>query len=83
MRVTLDIPDRIADKAQAEGVPVEVYLRHLVELDLSGVTERHAIVSGVPAMSPAEAGADILEMRKRYTLAGIKIKDLIEEGRRY
>ena len=33
--------------------------------------------------TPAEAVADIREMRKGVTLGGIKIKDLINEGRKY
>lgn len=34
-------------------------------------------------MSPAEAVADILELRKGLSLGGLKIKDLINEGRKY
>jgi hypothetical protein len=33
-------------------------------------------------MTPAEAVADILEVRERVTLDGLKIKDLIHEGHR-
>ena len=33
--------------------------------------------------TPAEAVADIRELRKGVTLGGIKIKDLISEGRKY
>lgn len=33
--------------------------------------------------SPAEAVADIREMRKGITLGGLKIRDLIDEGRKY
>jgi len=32
-------------------------------------------------MAPAEAGADIRELRKGITLGCIRIKDLINEGR--
>ncbi len=34
-------------------------------------------------MTPAEAVADILAMRVGLTLGGLKIKDLINEGRKY
>ena len=34
-------------------------------------------------MTPAEAVADIRELRKGVTLGGLKIKDLINEGRKY
>jgi hypothetical protein len=33
-------------------------------------------------MSPAEAVADIRKLRKGITLGGLRIKDLINEGRR-
>ncbi len=33
--------------------------------------------------SPAEAVADILELRKGVRLGGLRIKDLIHEGRKY
>ena len=33
--------------------------------------------------TPAEAVADIRELRKGVTLGGLKIKDLINEGRKY
>jgi hypothetical protein len=36
-----------------------------------------------PAKTPAEAVADILELRKRNRLGGLKIKDLIHEGHKY
>lgn len=34
-------------------------------------------------MSPAEAVAHIRESRKGVTLGGLKIKDLVNEGRKY
>jgi hypothetical protein len=34
-------------------------------------------------MSPAEAVADIRELRKGVTLGSLRIKDLINEGRKY
>jgi Arc/MetJ-type ribon-helix-helix transcriptional regulator len=38
---------------------------------------------GPSAKSPAEAVADILELRKGVRLGGLKIKDLIHEGHKY
>ena len=38
---------------------------------------------GPSAKSPAEAVADILEIQKRNHLGGLKIKDLIQEGRKH
>lgn len=44
-------------------------------------------ISAVPAdpskKSPAEAVANILELRKGVQLGGLRIKDLIHEGRKY
>jgi hypothetical protein len=34
-------------------------------------------------MTPAEAMADIRELRKGIALGGLHIKDLINEGRKY
>jgi Arc/MetJ-type ribon-helix-helix transcriptional regulator len=41
--------------------------------------------AGVPSwtITPAEAVADIRELRKGVTLGGLRIKDLINEGRKY
>ena len=38
---------------------------------------------GPATKSPAEAVADILELRKGVRLEGLKIKDLIHEGHKY
>ncbi len=38
---------------------------------------------GHSTKSPAEAVADILELRKGVRLGGLKIKDLIHEGHKY
>ena len=34
-------------------------------------------------MTPAEAVADIRELRKGVTLGGLRVKDLVNEGRKY
>lgn len=34
-------------------------------------------------MTPAEAVADIRELRKDVKLGGLRVKDLIREGRKY
>ncbi len=38
---------------------------------------------GASRKTPAEAVADILELRKGVRLGGLKIKDLIHEGHKY
>ena len=57
--------------------PEEVVTRALETL---AAKEPHAVSTGT--MSPAEAVADIRESRKGVTLGGLRIKDLIGEGRR-
>jgi hypothetical protein len=46
------------------------------------LTERDGIITS-DAKTPAEAVADIRELRKGVTLGGLKITDLIREGRKY
>lgn len=59
--------------------PEEVVERALETLAQNG---EHA-TAGSRAITPAEAAADILENRKGVTLGGIRMKDLIREGRRF
>jgi Arc/MetJ-type ribon-helix-helix transcriptional regulator len=39
--------------------------------------------AGTSTKTSAEAVADILEIQKRNRLGGLKIKDLVQEGRKY
>ena len=57
--------------------PEEVVIRALETL-----TEKEPPVTQ-RKKTPAEAVADIREMRKGVTLGGLKIRDLINEGRKY
>ena len=50
-------------------------------LETLAAREPRALSAGT--MSPAEAVADIRELRKGVTLGGLRIKDLINEGRKY
>lgn len=59
------------------ATPEEVVTRALEAL---GQKETAA---GEPKRSPAEAVADIRDLRKGVTLDGLKISDLINEGRKY
>ena len=60
--------------------PEEVIERALETL---AQKERSSSPVGSSAKTPAEAVADILEIRKRNRLGGLKIKDLIHEGHKY
>ena len=58
--------------------PQEVVIRALETL-----AEKESPAEPVRTMTPAEAVADIRELRRGVTLGGLRIKDLIEEGRKY
>lgn len=58
--------------------PEEVVIRALEAL---AEKEPHTIPTHT--LTPAEAVADIRELRKGVTLGGLRIKDLINEGRKY
>ncbi|HEV3219703.1 MAG TPA: hypothetical protein VGZ48_08020 [Candidatus Acidoferrales bacterium] len=59
--------------------PEEVVERALETLAKDGEQSR----ASSSTMTPAEAIADIQEIRKGVTLGGLKIKDLIHEGHKY
>jgi len=81
MQVTVDIPNEIAAQVQARGLALETYLQALVASDAAspklGLTRL-----GPGPYTPEEAGQNIRELRKGILLNGIRIKDLIEEGRK-
>jgi hypothetical protein len=58
--------------------PEEVVTRALETL-----AEKEPPMVHTQTMTPAEAVADIRELRKGVTLGGLRIKDLINEGRKY
>lgn len=66
-----------AELARTGGSPEEVIERALEQL-----TDRDRVFAP-PGKTPAEAVADIRELRKGVTLGGLKITDLIREGRKY
>jgi hypothetical protein len=84
MVMTIDIPEKVMREAEARGIAVEA----LIEERLNGVSEvasRPGFTRFGPGWkAPAEAAADIRDLRTGQTLGGeITIKQLIEEGRRY
>jgi Arc/MetJ-type ribon-helix-helix transcriptional regulator len=57
----------------------------VIERALETLAQRDAVLfpRGSSTKSPAEAVADILDIQKRNRLDGLKIKDLIQEGRKH
>ena len=54
----------------------------VIEHALEVLAEKGSGSSEAATRTPAQAVADILELRKGVTLGGLKIKDLIHEGHR-
>jgi hypothetical protein len=82
MQVTVNIPDEVAAQVQSRGLSLDAYVQRLVASD--AVVSKHGLVRlGPGPYSPEEAGRWIRELRKGNRLDGLKIKDLIEEGRRF
>ena len=85
--MTIDVPDQIVRNAKFHGLTVEEELQRLatpqVESDLTGlipVGQRFATL-GEAVKARKEAGERLLA--STATLGGLKIKDLINEGRKH
>jgi hypothetical protein len=82
MELTIDIPERLVRRAAALGVPVETLVAQALDQIADEPIPPGFVRLGVPTMTREEATASIREIQKNHTLGGLKIKDLIEEGRR-
>jgi hypothetical protein len=77
MEVTIKVPDQLAAEARSRGVSVEVYVQDILArqaLDTTG--EGHL-------QSVRVAIERIFDLRKGNKLAGLRTKDLIQEGHKY
>lgn len=87
MQITVTIPDELAAQARARGLVLDRYLPELLAEDLA--TEGHAAVTATPkaedeAATRRHTAVDrIRALRQGNFLGGLKVKDLIEEGRKY
>jgi hypothetical protein len=79
MQITVDIPDEIAAQVQARGLTLDAYVQDLIA---SEAAKPKLIRLGPGPYTPEEAARSIRESRKNSRLDGLKIKDLINEGRR-
>ena len=90
MELTIEIPEKVVERAAALGVPVSTLVsRALEEIGQEEIAEEpipegFALLRGPgkPRMTAQEATIVIRDIQSRNTLGGLKIKDLIEEGRR-
>ena len=78
MTITVSVPDQLAEQAAARGLSVEALVEQLAQQAANGEERPHR-----PKRTPAEAVAHLREARKGVTLGGLKIKDLVAEGRKY
>jgi hypothetical protein len=77
MKVTVNVPDRLAAEARAHGVSVEVYVQEMLArqgLDTSSNERLQSVRAAIER---------IFELRKGNKLAGLRTKDLIHEGHKY
>lgn len=84
MQVTVNIPDELAAQARAKGVSVEVYVEQVLAEKCNGngsTVESPRSEADNAKIKAAIAKMD--ELRKGVRLDGLKIKDLINEGRKY
>jgi hypothetical protein len=77
MQVTINVSEELAELAQARGVPVETYVEEVLAQQ---ATQLSANRDNASAHETVES---LIELSKGQTLGGIKIKDLINEGRKY
>lgn len=77
MKVTVNVPDRLAAEARAHGVSVEVYVQDMLARQALDTSSEERLQSVRAAIER------ILELRKGNRLAGLRTKDLIHEGHKY
>jgi hypothetical protein len=73
-----EVEAQLAAEARARGLALDAYVEKIVEARSPGQLSADA-----KGRSVGEAIERILELREGTSLGGIKIKDLIEEGRKY
>ncbi len=83
MTITVSVPDQLADHAAARGLSVEALVEQLAEQALDAGAKHGPVLLGHGTLTSEQAADDIRELRKGLTLGGLKIKDLISEGRKY
>jgi hypothetical protein len=86
MVMTIDIPDKVVKHAAELGVPVDALISQAIEQigDEPGSASMVHLGDARSTQADRDAAADtIREIASRNTLGGLKIKDLMNEGRKY
>ena len=84
MQITIDVSEKVAAQAEANGLSVKKFAEQVVE-DAAGDKPRFEWDSFGPGpYRPQEAVRNIRELSRRLTLGGeVTLKELIHEGHRY
>ncbi len=84
MQVTVNIPDELAAQAREKGLSVEVYVEQVLAEAVQRARRRQKTTPSESDTAKIKAAiARMDELRKGVRLDGLKIKDLINEGRKY
>ena len=91
MTLTVEIPDKVVKHAQQVGRPVEDLVTQAIDQiaetspteDRRGPPPEGFMWLGRAIRTREEAAASIRDIASRSTLGGLKVRDLIEEERRY
>jgi hypothetical protein len=83
MELTIDIPEKVIAHAASVGKPVSQLVSQAIDNIVAGPLPPGFARLGTSTKSRIDAAADIRDIAATHTLDGIKIRDLIEEGRRY
>ena len=82
MVMTIDNPEKVIERAAALGLPVSTLVSQALEQIVEETLPSGFVRLGTSSKTRAEATESILEIQRTHTLGGLKIKDLIEDGRR-
>ncbi len=84
MQITVDISERVAAKAEADGVSVEAFVKTVAERAAEAEPEVTWVRMEPGPYTPQEAVRNIRELSKGLTLGGdITLKELIHGDDQY
>jgi len=84
MQITIDVSEKVAAQAEANGLSVEKFAEQVVENAAVAKPRIEWDSFGPGPYSPQEAVQNIRELSKRLTLGGdVTLKELIHEGHKY
>ena len=76
MTIKVSVPDKLTERAAAQGLSVEALVEHLAEQAAHREAEPKWVRFGPGPLTPEQAVDDLREARKGITLGGLSLKDL-------